>query len=435
MKRILLSAIFLAASYLSALDLAESIQIALQNNLQLKSQEESLKAAQADEWSSYLGLGPSASLGMNYNDSDANFDGENFTNSLSLQVNQPLFNGGKIFLGAMINRDLQQIEAQNILVKRLEIIAETEKKYFAVLENEELVNIARQNLEAAESNFQKGEVRFESGSISKVELLQLQSDLASKEVNLMQSQNSLAILKQDLQNYLQLDKLPQLQSIDFEQYAALIEKLKNLKSIDPLFSQLLLLVEQQNPALQISALSKSTSKKGVWLAAGNFLPTLNLSYSKNWIDSDNPMSLQDYDSNQSIGLNISVPVFPLADNGLQLAKANYQLRRSGYQAASTKDGIELALRNAIYQMLSNAKLIESARLAFQYAEESYQQMSERFDSGLITTNDLLASRVMLASAQNQYTRAKYNFLKSQTAILQQLGTDDRKTLEKILMGE
>jgi len=433
MKRLIMVAWMITATLLGAINLDESIELALGNNLELKSQEESLKAAKTDVISAYLSLGPSATLGMNYRENDASLDKEDYSNTLSLQVSQPIFNGGKILLGSMINRDLYEIEEQSLIAKKLEVIAETENKYFLVLEADEFMNISQQNFESAEVNFQKGEVRFEAGTISQVELLQLKSDRASKDVSYIQSQNRLKIVKQDLQNYLQLEILPAVQEVDFTQYEQMIDSLKLVKDMNSFIPELFQIASQQNPTLQITDISKSTSKKSLWMAAGNFMPSVNFSYGKSWGDSDALMGMKDYESSENIGINISVPIFPIADNGLNLAKANYNLRKATYTAENTNDGIQLALRNALYTLVSNARLIDSAKLAYQYADESYQQMEERYNNGLITTNDLLASRVMMSSAQSAYASAKYDFLRSQTTILQQLGTDDKKMIKKIFI--
>jgi outer membrane protein TolC len=432
MKKYLILLLMVVSSILTAINLQESVEVALENNLELKAQEESLKAAKATEASSYIGLGPSASLGMNYNDSDANFDKENFSNVFSLSVRQPIINGGKVILSSLINKDLRKMEEQNLIAKRLEVIAQTENKYFSVLEAKEFMNIAKQNLLSAEDSFKKGQILFEVGSIAQVDLLQLQSDFASKEVSFLQSKNRYELAKESLQNYLQIDEIIEISEVDFSAYEEIIYNLKNIDDIDVLLGKILKISNDNNPTLKISDLSKSTSKKSRLMAVGNFMPTVNLSYNKNWTDSDNLMGMQDYDSSESVGLNISVPIFPIADNGLNLAKANYNLRKTTYSAQNTKEAITLAIKNAFYTLVSNAKMIDSAKLAYEYASESYKQMEERFDNGLIAANDLLAARVMLSSAQTSYATAKYDFLRAQSSILQQLGSENKNILNKLI---
>ncbi len=432
MKKYFILSLIVMSTMLTAINLQESINCALGNNLELKAQEESLKAAKATEVSSYLSLGPTASLGMNYSDTDANFDKENFNNTFSLSVRQPIFNGGKVLLSSLINKDLRKIEEQNFLAKRLEVIAQTEDKYFSVLEAKEFMNIAKQNLISAEENFKKGQVRFEVGSISQVDLLQLQSDFASKEVSFLQSKNRYQLAMKSLENYLQKDNITDISEIDFSAYEEVINKLKNADDIDRLGEKILEVSYQNNPTLKITDLSKSTGKKSLLMAAGNFMPTVNLSYNKNWNDTDNSMGMQDYDSSESVGLSISVPIFPIADNGLNLAKANYNLRKTTYTAENTKDMINLTIKNALYTLVSNAKMIDSAKLAYEYASESYKQMEEKFNNGMISANDLLSSRVMLSSAQTSYATAKYDFLRAQSNILQQLGSENKDILNKLI---
>ena len=100
--------------FLNAITLDETIKLALENNLDLKAQGQALKSAKADKYGSYLSLIPSASLGMNYGEYDAELDGDNYSNQISLTVSQPLFNGGKIFLGAMIILNRKTIAQNNL---------------------------------------------------------------------------------------------------------------------------------------------------------------------------------------------------------------------------------------------------------------------------------------------------------------------------------
>ena len=420
--------------FLNAITLDETIKLALENNLDLKAQGQALKSAKADKYGSYLSLIPSASLGMNYGEYDAELDGDNYSNQISLTVSQPLFNGGKIFLGAMINKDVTNIEQENYRSKQLEIIANAESKYFFVLECEDLLEIAKLNLTTAENNLAITQVKVQAGTISKAELLQLQSEQASKEVDAIQAENRLQNSYQDLMNYIQIFKLGKLEKIELNQHQELIDILKELKrkQTEDLIAKVAKVAKKQNPNIKISHISKSTSQKNVWMAAGNFLPSVNLSYSKSWDDSDIPMRASDYTQSDYIGLNVSVPIFPIANNGLNLAKANYNLRKAEYNSQSAENMILLGIQNSLYTLIANAKMIDSARMAYEYAQVTNEQMQERYKNGLISTNDLLSAALLLNSSRTQYTSAKYNFLKAKTSLLQQLGTDDRNYLNKLI---
>lgn len=444
MKKMLIVIFVMFTTLSFALDLDESIKLALENNLGLKAQAQSLKSAKADEYNSYLNLIPSANISMNYMEADSKIDWEGYSNSTNLIISQPIFNGGKIFLGALMSRDGRSIEEQNFRSKRLSIIADTESKYFAVLELKDFLEISKKNYDSSTSNLKIAEIRFDAGTISKADLLQLKSDKASKNVSYLQAENRLQLSIQDLKNFLQIDKIGTLENVEISQYQKIIDLLNNqdLEQTEKMVEGLNRIALLQNPTLVITNLSQSTSKKGVWMAAGNFLPSLNFSYTKNWLDTDllqiNPIAPRgafDNDPTETVMLNISLPIFPIVDNGLSLAKANYNLRKANYNADSAEDAVLLGIKNTFYTLILNAKTIDSANLAYEYAQETYKQMDERYKNGLITTNDLLSASVMLSSSRSQYTSSKYNFLKAQTSLLQQLGTDDRKILDKMILGE
>ena len=165
------------------------------------------------------------------------------------------------------------------------------------------------------------------------------------------------------------------------------------------------------------------------MAGGNFLPSVNLQYSNNWSKYD----FQDnFSESGQLGINLSIPIFPLVDNGLGVAKANNNLKQSKYTLETVSNGIKLSLQSSLINLVAAAKTVRSSKLAMEYSKETYGQMKERFTHGVITANELLSAEVMFTSAQNQYTTSFYNFLRAKSTLQLMMGIEDPQILEKIL---
>ena len=437
-NNVLLIIVILISISLTAqsLTLDEAKKLALENNPDLLSQQQATKASKNNLWQSYLNLIPSASVSGSY----VKFDelkmvGEpelaEETQSYGYSITQPVFNGGKIWLGARVANDVYKIAKESLKNKTLSTIADVESKYFKVLENQILLEISSKDLLASQTNVEIAKIRFDAGTLSKAEYLQLQSELAGKEVSLIQIENLYQISLLELANFLQIEKVNELAEIPIETHQPTLDKLssKSLSELDEMIDKIIDIGENNNPSLKMSEISVNTNKKSLLMAGGNFLPSVSLQYSNNWLKYD----FQDnYNESGQLGINLSIPIFPLVDNGLGVAKANHYLKQSKYTLETVSDGIKLSLQSSLINLVAAAKTVRSSKLAMEYSKETYDQMKERFTHGVITANELLSVEVMFTSAQNQYTTSFYNYLRAKSTLQLVMGIEDPQILEKIL---
>ncbi|KQC08492.1 MAG: hypothetical protein APR54_04565 [Candidatus Cloacimonas sp. SDB] len=425
--------IFPVASY--TLTLEEAIQKGLENNPELLAQEQSTKSTKLGYWQSLLNLIPSAKLTGNYTVyDDPTQIGSNYideSRSYGYSVTQAIFNGGSIWLGSRLSHDQYKISQENLKNQRLNTITEIKIKYFSVLENKALWEIARKRLQNSRTNLEIAEMQYESGTLSQADYLNLQAETAGNEVSFLQFQNLYEISLMDLTNYLQLEKLDAIEEITIDEYEFILHYLreKELAELETIISDIMEIGLENNPNLKISALGVASSKKNLIMAGGNLLPSVNLQYSRNWLKYD---FNDDYNSNGQLGINFSLPIFPLCDNGMQVSRANFDLKQAKYNLVSAENNIELALRSSLLNLITSAKIVYSADLAKQYAMETYLQMQERFTSNLISSNDLLSAEIMYSSAQNQYISSFYDFLRAEAALMQQMGIETENILIKYI---
>ncbi len=439
MKKILLSIIVILLSMsltAQSLSLDEAKKLALKNNPDLLSQQQATKASKNSLWQSYINLIPTASLSGNYSKYDEprlmmGSEPAEESKSYGYTIDQPVFNGGKLWLGARMSNDGYKISEESLKSKTLSTIADVESKYFSVLENQVLLEISQKDLLSSQTNVEIAQIRYDTGTLSKAEYLQLQSELAVKEVTLIQIENLYQISLLELANYLQIEKVKELAEIPIEIHQPTLDELssKSISELDEMTNAIIDIGEANNPSLKISEISVDTNKKSLLLAGGNFLPSVNLQYSNSWSKYDYQ---EDFIESGQLGVYLSIPIFPLADNGLEVAKANHNLKQSKYALESVNNTIILSLRSSLINLVAAAKTVRSSKLAMEYSKETYAQMKERFTHGVITANDLLSTEVMFTSAQNQYTTSFYNFLRAKSTLQLLMGTEDPQILEKIL---
>jgi len=437
-KLILITLITLLITGLSAvevLSLNSALKMAIANNSELQASENTMKAAEKSMQSNYLALGPSASL----SGSKVYLDPGNETlagsidesSSYGISASQPIFNGGKILLSAQIAKNTYKIQKTSYQSKVLEITALVEQKYFAVQGFREQVKALEKKLEQSTTNLDIAKAKLEAGLFSNAEYLQMRSERLSSELDLMNVQNAYELGKLELANYLGYTESFEVEEFDISSYQAIIEILKgsDLATQKELENQLIEIGKEQNPAIAISRINIDTAKKAKTLAGGNLLPSLNLSYSYDW---SNTNLDEDFEGSGSLALVASVPIFPVADNALDYQSARYQLKSTENNYDYTEDAITLAIRSSCLNLFTSARKVESAKVSNELAWETWQQMRESFEHGLISSTDLLSTEVMVINSDYNYISARQGFLESISSLKNLLGMEDKEQLIKLI---
>ncbi len=427
---LLLINITLAAT--DILNLEQALNSALENNPALRTAASEMKSAQKSSQSSFLGLGPAASL--NYSKRYMNpstITGVDETSSLNISASQPLFNGGKVFLSSQIAESTYKIKKAAWRSKLLEVATNTQMKYYSVQSNREMVKALEKSLEQSTTSLTIAQAKYETGLLSNAELLQMRSEKLSKELDLINMRNAYVLSKLELADYAGITGDFEIEDFSATAFDDLLAAVNNLSPAQQqlLEERLLKLGEENNPTLQISQIGINNARKARLLAAGNFLPSLNLSYSYSW---DNSNINEDFEGSSTLGLLASVPIFPLADNALNYQAARYDLRSSELTYESTRNSIILAIRSSLLNLITSAKAVESARLGSEYAWETWQQMRANFEQGLVSANDLLSIEVMVISSDTSYITSRQKLLESISSLNQLLGLEDKEQLIKII---
>jgi len=434
---IILIIIFCSAQiYAVELDLNKAIKLALENNPQLLAAKEDMLSAKSNKWNSLTQFLPSLTTNAAYTIFDPHQTigvgqtAEN-TKSYGFTVTQPLFQGGKIFFNAQMQHNNYKIQKENLRLVRLTTLTSVKEKYFNVLKNKEYLNITKLDLDNSITNLHIAKTKYEAGLISKADYLQIQSEKSSKEVDLLQVQNLYDTSIIDLANFLQIQEITKMSEInpkDYEDIMVVIQEL-DLEQIKNKSQKIVGAVLQRNPSIKIAALSVNISKKSVYMAGGNFLPSLNLSYNRNY---NKYNYMNDFEEAGSLTLSASMPLFPILDNTTSLSQANHAYKKSRHNYTNIQDATELTVKSNFINMVSNAKKVKTSKIAMQQAQETYNQMQKRFSLGQLSANELLATQTMLLSTKNQYISSFYNFLISQSQLQQQLGYENLEKLNNII---
>lgn len=420
---------------LSALTLEEAKQIAMKNNLELQTELNALNTSKWDLYSSRFDLLPSASVKSSYTKFDPEIRANNNLleneKSYSFNVNYPIFIGGKNYLSSQIKSDVYKISEYSYQSKKLDVINNVEIKYFKVLEAQKLHAITEMDYQFALNHEEIAQVRFTNGSMSNADYLNFKSQSANKKVRLLQAKNAYEISLQDLKSYLNIKELGELTQIDEAQIKELSRIIndKDLDEIERIQDQLKEISEKQNLSLKINKVSIESTKKGHLMNMGNFLPSLNLNYSREWSKANYD---NDYSKQSTLVLSASLPLFPLADDYSSTKKSSYSVKKAEMQYESLQNNIDLAVTSLFLNLFSSLQSYEASKLSLQYSEESWSQKEMRFKNNLLSATEMIDADILISNARIQYTTSVYNVLKAKSSLMQILNIEDEAKLMSII---
>ncbi len=437
-KRMLIILMSLAILILNAdmISLDQARALALENNSEYQQKKAELEAA---TWARRAALGsmlPTLSLSGSYIYMDpattvgagaSSFTLNNDLRSVSLNLSQPLFMGGKLWQAYKISQISEEMAQQSLQNQELKLLAEVEEKFLSVLLLQNLHELSGIQMNAAVENLEKAEARLRSGLISEADFTLFQAEHASIEVSWIQSEAALQLAQLDLANYLNVDFFPEPVSLRVSKEDRLLKYMQlDVGAAHAFIEGANEYARLHNPSFKILEANTELSKRGYSIAKNNFLPSLILTGSRKF--DENGIDRYKFSGQNQILLTASLPLLPQITNYANSRKAYHEMRSAAYAIQSAEAGIKTAMQAAVLNLFSSARQLKATTLSAQYARTSYQQMEYRYGMNLVSALDLINAELRLYAAESALLNAEHNWWKSQSKLMQLLGSTDKDVI-------
>jgi outer membrane protein len=451
---VLFSCSLLSQAQVKNWTLQECVNYALENNITIKQTELDGKSALIDRKDAFGRFLPSVNASASHS-WNIGLNQDITTGLLQNQTTQFTSLGATV--GIDIYRGLQNqntlrranlsiVAAKYQILKMQEDIAlNVANAFLQVLFNKENLKVQNEQLGIDQKQLARSQELVNAGTLPEGDLFDVKATLASDNQRVINAENLLLISKLSLAQLLQLD--------DFENFDVVDDtSVKDENSI--LFetpTSIYDKAKESRTELKIAQTNLEIAEKNVAIAKGGYQPTLQgfysfnsrVSYSDRVVgvspNTANPTSVigfveatnqnvlspnftrllgnplpffDQFNTNkgQSFGVQLSVPIFNgfSARNNVERSKVNLDRSKIALEQQS------LDLQRNVYTAFADAKgalkSYESALVAVDSREQSYNYAKERFDVGLLNAFDLSQSQTLLATAKSEVLRAKYDYI-------------------------
>ena len=444
-----------SASTASRLNLQQCIDIAQQNNIQIRQGKLTVANSDLQLHQSRLNMLPTAVFqgnqsingGRSINPQSNEFVQQTI-NSSSFQLNTSatLYNGGVLRSTVKQNELALQASQQELNATQNNISLTIAQNYLNVLVGNEQLAVAQRQADVTQAQLERTQRLVSAGSAPEANLFELRATLASNEVDIVNAQNTLDLAKVSL---LQAMNVPINQQVEVEPinvpdpgldpYTASVQQLYDVASTNL-------------PEVKGADLRVKSANLGVQVAKGGLYPTLSLNGNLSTIYSSaasaaiangqstpqtigfitDPVtgaqipitsSVPGYDRtgisyvtqlsnnfSQSASLFLRVPIFQGNLSRNRITTAKIQQQNAELTALNTRLTLRQQIETAYTNMRAGANRYKATQAQVSSLERAFQVAESRLNAGAINATDYSIAKTNLDRARASLVQAKYDYV-------------------------
>jgi outer membrane protein len=323
----------------------------------------------------------------------------NPTSNLSVSVGQLLFNGSYI-VGIQTARLFQEVTEASRDRTELEIISQVIQAYYLVLVSERSRTILDANLSNMRDVLDKTKAMVAAGIAEELDYDQLSVQATMLENGLKAANRQVELSRNMLRLQMGLDAgIDMILTDDLEQIAG---------RADFEGSLLASLRLDENIDFRLMELQASIAGKHVDMEKAAYLPTIAgfYNYTEKLLKPE-----FDITPKHVIGFNVNIPIFSSGVRRSRVNQARINLQSAENQMELLTEQLTIQERQLRYNLNNAIEQYDSQKANVEVAQRVFQNITRKFEHGLVSSLDL-------TTANNNYLQAENSYISSLLQLLQ-----------------
>ena len=420
------------------LTLEKSIEIAKQNNLDIQTAKQNLKAAEAQVRAARAGLLPRITANGNYTyfkdiqksviQADGGFgfpmpgeemnrmsppSADNESDLIELEfgahhnvqgtvnLTQPIFAWGRYYYGYQAAKLNYQATQRNVDAAYNQLRLDVSEAFYGALVAQEFVRVSQQTVALVEEQLGIAEASLDAGAATNFDVLRAKVQLANARSQLIRAENGVQTAKNAYKTVL---NVPLAENISVEGVLEIPDNYKILAlDLDGFIQRAL----ENRPEVHRTQFSEHAAQKQIDIAKTRSRPDLGLF--SNYQISQNER-LTEMNRIWSVGFQINIPIFDGFASSAAVQQSESTLKQVQLGGDQVKVGVEFEVRAAYLNLRGAQALIDVQREAIAQARESVRIANLQFQNGIITTVALTNTQIALAQAEVNRLQAYHDYV-------------------------
>ena len=386
--------------------LKECTDYAVEHNHDIESYQLNVENAKIDVLTAKAARYPDVSASMGQSVSNNWFNSASsksrYGGNYGVSAGMTLYNGGSIRRN--IEKSENSLKIQNLSMEKsiLDLKLRIAQLYIQVLYDKETIKMKEENAAASKALWDRGLEFLKAGSMSKADVAKLESQNAS---DLYQITNARSQYDNDLLS-LKTAMRMQRDALDILTPEIPEERiLEILPSRDEVFARAM----ELRPEIEIGNIGIQNSELNLKGAKMGYAPRLSLSASSGTNNSSGGNFGRQLKNNwtNSLGLNLSIPIYSQRQNKSAVEKARNDLEQSKLEAEEAEDNLYTTIETVYLNARNSQQQYISAKKAYESARLSYELAVEQFKLGMKNIAEMEQERSTYMAAELSLAQSKY----------------------------
>lgn len=310
-------------------------------------------------------------------------------------IGVPLFSGFKIKNNIALSDNVYKAEMANASYTKENLALRVIEYYASLYKAQKSVELLDENLISSNQRVKDFLAMEENGLLARNDLLKAQLQSSQIELSLAEAKKNVKLLNFNLITLLKLNPSTEIEvspeNVDANLFnfkpSSENEAMENRKDLEA--------IHFQEKALEV----------GVKVAKADYYPSVNLMAGYAALDIQNVVRVENA---MNFGVGISYDLSSIFKNGKQVKAAKSRLEETHFQEAALTDQIKSQIVEAQENYTLAQKQDELYKQSVLQTIENYRIVKDKYDNGLVDTNDLLEANVQDLTAKINQAYAKAN---------------------------
>ncbi len=374
--------------------------------------------------------------------------GGNQNFNLGLNSGVTLYNGGRLDRTVKQARVDQRVSELDLAQAELDLSLNVTLAYLDVLRNQELVKSAEIQVNSTKRQRDRSAKLVDAGVIPKADLLQIESQIATDELALVNARNQLETTYLNLMQLMQLDL-----SQPFAVEPVEVEIPPNDIFSTPLNTyyqdgkSYLPFIKSADLAVQSAELNEDIARSGYYprvtafasfgtgwasgrsrfsgetatrldtmgqaisVNGGEFVPGSVVFQAEQSLRESYPFRAQIRDNiSTAVGVSLSIPIYSRYQNHAAVQQAQIQRQQAELRAQQSRQQLEQDIQAAYVQARSAYGTYTSTLRQIEALELTLANTEKQFNLGVVNSLDYIVAKNNLERARNDLVQSKYNYI-------------------------
>jgi outer membrane protein len=409
----------------SVLSLNEAVQIALENNFEIRLASNNLGIDSLSVSPGFAGMLPRVYASASTNNStqyssqvradgtEIELDGaKNINKSYGVGLDWTIFDGLSMFARYDRLKELQKLGETELKIAILNRVSDVMITYYDLVQQQQQLTALDSTIVLSEQRVELATNRFSIGKASKLEVLNAQVDLNTDKTLYLRQQELYASTKIRLNEILARDT-----KIDFKVDD---DMLLNNQLV---LTDLEILAENQNPELQAQLINKRIAELQLKQVKGNRFPTISATTGYNFSDSESTLGFARLNNSRgwNYGFSASVDIFNGYNQNRNEKIAKIQLENSTIAIEQQTQTIKAQLNTAYQTYLTNIGLIDLETSNEEIAKQNLEITLAKYNTGIIPPIEFRTAQLNYINAKLRLSQTKYQAKLSEITLKQLAG--------------